>query len=104
MHGDGKEPSRPGPRVDRMWLLLMVVSLCTVWLAVEWSWAPNCTILLGPLLMAHYGEPSGWLFFVILYPCLFAFIAKPSTPSSTISVVAFSLWLFLGKLGEGIGC
>jgi len=89
---------------SRKHLVLAAVLLCTAWLAAEWFWAPNGTLLFGPLFFVWYGIPGGSLFVVVLFPCLFAYVAKPNPATAAVSLLALMLWLLLGKLGGSIGC
>jgi hypothetical protein len=84
--------------------LLGLIVICLLWLAVEWIRAPNGTVLLGPLYFVWYGQKDGWAFVILLFPCLFAYPAKPRLLTAAISMFAFMAWLILGVLGESIGC
>jgi hypothetical protein len=82
----------------------IVITLCAV-LLTEWMHAPNATIFLGPFYFAWYGHDAasyataGVLWIALISPAL-----KPCILTACVSVVTFPLWLFLGLIGEGIGC
>ena len=99
---EGRRSSRLGP--GRLTWLAALVLVSTSWLAFEWIRAPNGTLLLGPLYFAWYGFPIGWLFALVLFPCLLAYTAKPNAATAAISGAALVLWLVLGELGQAIGC
>jgi hypothetical protein len=73
-------------------------------LVFEWVRAPNATIALGPLWLAWYGQTVGWVLAALLFPFLFACVAKPGWFAAGVSSVALTAWLILGAFGKAIGC
>ena len=86
-------------------LLIVLLSAWLGWLRLEWVRAPNASPLLGPLWIVWYNhDASGVVLAAILTPCMFAFAFKPHPVSFVVSMLGLLAWMFLGFVGEGIGC
>ncbi len=62
----------------------------------------------GPLYFVRDVAPEnkiqGLILCAILLPCIAAFPMKRNAITAAISLLAILFWLFLGVIGEGIGC
>jgi hypothetical protein len=90
--------------MQKLGLLGGTVLVWTAWLSFEWQTVPNCTPLLGPLLLVWYGFSGAWILVASLLPPLFAYPARPNTTTAGISIIALIIWTMLGVVAETIGC
>ena len=65
-------------------------------------------ILLGPLLFAMDVAPAniwaGVALTIILLPAIALVAFRPRLWTAGVSILALLAWVFLGIVGEGIGC
>jgi hypothetical protein len=74
-------------------------------LAIEWSHAPNATILLGPFYLAWYSRDAAtYAFATVLWFALLAPAFRPCVITACVFAVSVPFWLILGLIGQGIAC
>ena len=65
-------------------------------------------ILLGPLLFAMDVAPAnvwtGIVLTLILLPAIALVAFRPRVWTAAVSILALLAWVFLGIIGDGIGC
>ena len=96
--------------VAKIVLVLVVLGVAEVWLArtgaiQEFVHAFNYPVIAGPLILDTYNPGQcGLLTFLVASMILLPPVITLRWPSWVISAFGILLWLFLGVLGNGIGC
>ena len=75
-------------------------------MAYEWHVWPNGSSVFGPFWFIRYNgmDPCTVIIILIVSVMLFAFPFKPHLLTFLLFVLGVLLWLFLGVIGQGIGC
>lgn len=93
------------PRYRNLALRSAIVIAASATLMMEWLYAPDATVFLGPFYLAWYGhDAASYAIASVLCIALLSPALKPCLITACISLLTFPLWLFLGVIGKGIGC